>query len=679
MQNLYASLESRYELPEGTLSAIQSAENSGDTAVSPKGAKGRFQFMPATAEAYGVDPNDPVSSARGAAQYLADLTKQYDGSLKAAIAHYNGGTKAGQAVAKGEEPPAEETKKYLNKVSSSFKIDPNQVKWDEGESSPSIDVSKVQWNEEPKTSKQSDTELFLQGAKKSVTDLGQGAKSLLDIPAQFLENKFKDSAVAKFGKTMGMPTAEESAAQTQKEIEAERKQSQPMMESLPGMAGYVGGNIATSLLGGAALKGAQVAPALGEALMNPTTYKAAVGIGALQGALQPTLQDESKLFNTGAGAVAGGLGLGAVNTLGRIAQPVQEAIAPHVEKAVEVLRKAGVPLDAAQATGSALLSRAKTILDSNPLTMGFEHKSAAEQQSAFNKAILNTIGSDESAATSKTMGEAATRINKVFKDVLNNNDVNLKDDVVSKIATIQEKANDAEKKPIANLANRIFKTVDKDGKITGQDAYNIKKDLDLYAGNTQDTTLSHYAKQLRSTLMDAINDSLPETDRKAFGEARSQFRNMKTIESAIDKEGTGNISPARLSTVLGSKANRAASIYGKGDQSLVELAHSGNLLLKDKTPNSGTIARGAALLLPGVATSALTSAYGGDYETAAEAGVAGVLAPKLLQKAIRSQYLEQGLKNVPLRSLLQAPKQLGTQKVPPVMLNQYLQSLQEEK
>ena len=452
-----------------------------------------------------------------------------------------------------------------------------------------------------------------------------------------------------------------------------------MMESLPGMAGYVGGNIATSLLGGAALKGAQVAPALGEALINPTTYKAAAGIGALQGALQPTLQDESKLFNTGAGAVAGGLGLGAVNTLGRIAQPIQESIAPHVEKAVEVLRKAGVPLDAAQATGSALLSRAKTILDSNPLTMGFEHKSAAEQQSAFNKAILNTIGSDESAATSTTMGEAATRINKVFKDVLNNNNINLGDDVVSKIATIQEKANIAEKKPIANLANRIFKTVDEKGQIKGQDAYDIKKDLDLYAGNTQDTTLSHYAKQLRSTLMDAINNSLPEADKKAFGEARSQFRNMKTIESAIDKEGTGNISPARLSTVLGSKSNRAASIYGKGDQSLVELAHSGNLLLRDKTPNSGTIARGAALLLPGVASSALTSAYGGDFDTAAEAGLAGIAAPYLLQKAIRNPYFEQGLKNTTLRNMLEMPKKLGVQKLPGASFNQYLQSTQGQQ
>ena len=87
MDNLYASLEQRYGLPEGALSAVESVESGGkDEATSPKGAKGRFQFMPATAQAYGVDVSDPVSSAHGAAQYLSDLQKQY-GSFRAAVAH----------------------------------------------------------------------------------------------------------------------------------------------------------------------------------------------------------------------------------------------------------------------------------------------------------------------------------------------------------------------------------------------------------------------------------------------------------------------------------------------------------------------------------------------------------------------------------------------------------------
>ena len=695
MDNLYASLEEKYGLPTGILSTVRQVESGGNTkAVSPKGARGDFQFMPDTAKAYNVDVNDPVSSAHGAARYLADLIKQHD-SVSAALAHYNGGSKAGEIVAKGGEAPYKETKEYVEKVHKGLRIDPSKVQWDEEKIDPSkvqwesapIDKSQVKWDakEEPKKTKEepSNTELFAKGLTKSVVDLGLGAKQILDMPAQFLEKQFP--AVSKFGKTMGFPTAEESAKQTEKAVEEERRASLPMMNTLPGQAGYLAGNIGQMALGGAGLKAAGSAlnlarpVVMGEALANPATYGTASTVGALQGALQPVTSEESRTFNTLAGGTLGAAGLGAVNTLGRIAQPVQEAIAPQVQKAVDVLRKAGVPLDAAQATGSALLARAKTILDSNPLTTGFEQKSAAEQQSAFNKAVLNTIGSDASAADSTTMGNAAKRIRQVFKDVLNNNDVTLKDDVVSQIAKIQEKANDAEKKPIVNLANRIFKTVDEKGQISGQNAYDIKKDLELYAGNTQDTTLAHYARQLRTTLMNAINDSLPDAEREAFTQARSQFRNMKTIEAAIDKEGTGNISPARLATILGNKSNRAASIYGQGDQSLVELAQSGNLLLRDKTPNSGTIARGAALLLPGVATSALTGMYTGDYQTAAEAGLAGVIAPKLLQKGIRSDYLEKGLSSTPLRNMLQLPKNIGVQKAATPALNAYIQSLPPEQ
>ena len=91
MDNLYSSLEQQYDLPSGILSAVRNVESGGNSkTISPKGAKGDFQFMPATAEAYGVDVNDPVSSAHGAARYLSDLVKQY-GSVEKAFSSKAGG------------------------------------------------------------------------------------------------------------------------------------------------------------------------------------------------------------------------------------------------------------------------------------------------------------------------------------------------------------------------------------------------------------------------------------------------------------------------------------------------------------------------------------------------------------------------------------------------------------
>jgi len=678
MDNLYASLEQRYGLPEGALSAVESVESGGkDTAESSKGAKGRFQFMPSTAQAYGIDVSDPISSAYGAAQYLSDLQKQY-GSFKAAIAHYNGGSKAGKAVSMGDEPPATETKGYLQKVSMKLPpIDPSQV---EPSSSVSvsgydpINPSEVELIEPIKAQEVTKelpanlknlnkAELFLKGLKASGETTMTGIGQVLDPLAQQLEKAFPEFSKAASEK-LGLPTAKEVGEKRFAEILAQREANKPLLETTPGMLGNVTGE-------------------LGQALVLPggTIGKAALA-GAEMGAAQPTLPEESRAFNAISSGALGATGQGIVSALGKVAQPITAQLSGAAQNAVKVLTEAGIPLDAAQKTGSALLARAKTVLDSNPFTAGFEQKSIAEQQSAFNKAILKTVGADSDAATSNVMRDASKSINDKFENILSNNNVALTDDIVKRIADIQISASDAEKKPIVNLANRIIKNVDENGAITGQNAYSIYKDLNRYASNA-DSELAYQARQLRSTLLDGINNSLNDVDRAALTKARTQFRNMKLIESTIDKEGAGDISPSKLANVLGQKANRQSSIYGRGDQELVNLAQAGNMLLKSKIPDSGTVKRAAAWLVPDLLGSAAYGAYTGDYKGAAEAGLVGIAAPYAMQKALRTSvvqnYLTQGIKNTAIRDLLQAPSNLGAGKIPLASFESYLQQVQKEK
>ena len=110
----------RNGLPDNLVDRVMSfgerSKNSG--VVSPAGAKGIMQFIDSTRQAYPHDPKDPIQSIDAGAKYLADLVKQYGGNVRAAVAHYNGGEKAGQAVLAGKEPPAKETQDYLKRVFS---------------------------------------------------------------------------------------------------------------------------------------------------------------------------------------------------------------------------------------------------------------------------------------------------------------------------------------------------------------------------------------------------------------------------------------------------------------------------------------------------------------------------------------------------------------------------------
>lgn len=64
-------------------------------AVSPAGAEGIAQFMPATAAAMGVNPWDPTSALYGAANLMSQLNNQF-GNYAMALAAYNAGPGAVQ-------------------------------------------------------------------------------------------------------------------------------------------------------------------------------------------------------------------------------------------------------------------------------------------------------------------------------------------------------------------------------------------------------------------------------------------------------------------------------------------------------------------------------------------------------------------------------------------------------
>jgi transglycosylase-like protein with SLT domain len=101
---------------EAWLRAIAHAESGFDAhALSPKGAQGVMQLMPALAKEYGVrDPYVPEQSIAAGARYLQALLHRYHNDFVRTIAAYNAGATA--VTRYGGVPPYAETQAYVAKV-----------------------------------------------------------------------------------------------------------------------------------------------------------------------------------------------------------------------------------------------------------------------------------------------------------------------------------------------------------------------------------------------------------------------------------------------------------------------------------------------------------------------------------------------------------------------------------
>ncbi|WP_220550323.1 lytic transglycosylase domain-containing protein [Stenotrophomonas lacuserhaii] len=89
-------------------------------AVSPAGAVGLMQLMPATARRFGVrDRFDPAQNLRGGAAYLAWLLTHFNHDLDLALAAYNAGE--GSVHRHGNRvPPFAETQAYVQAVKQRY-------------------------------------------------------------------------------------------------------------------------------------------------------------------------------------------------------------------------------------------------------------------------------------------------------------------------------------------------------------------------------------------------------------------------------------------------------------------------------------------------------------------------------------------------------------------------------
>lgn len=418
---------------------------------------------------------------------------------------------------------------------------------------------------------------FLDG----VNGLAQAAVAIPAVIHQKVGDRFDDTPV--IGSLLKNA---DYALQGGQVDQTERDQaSQGLMNTGGGKFGNVAGQVLQSSIpvGGAVAKGGILAKAAAGALT-----------GAALSQLQPVGEGDY-LSQKGQQAAVGGAVGAALPLAGSVIHGVAQQVVPVIEPAVRNLAnraaQLGIDISPAQLTSSQFLKTLKSVVNKFPLSGA--DTAMRGQQDQFNSAVANTFGSNATQLTPTVMQAAKDRIGNEFNQVAANTQIQIDPSFANKIGTIfsdmgQVLTPDLQV-PLAKTIDRIV-DLSQNGTIPGK-AYQAltAKGSPLSAlQQAADPTVRQYASQIRNALDDALQASSSPADVQRLITARSQYRNMKTIEDLTEKSPTGDISPALLMNQVRNNTNNMA--YGGGGD-LADLARVGQKFLKDNVADSATAQR----------------------------------------------------------------------------------------
>ena len=370
-----------------------------------------------------------------------------------------------------------------------------------------------------------------------------------------------------------------------------------------------------------------------------------------------------------AGAVGGGVGeatdspaLGlaasiatpvAVNMASRLALPIRPNMDPERQRLVSNALAEGLPLTAAERTGSKPLKMMESAFDIMPGTSGVQAALQKEQQAAWNQAVMSRTGMPATDAAPGTLQTLKADFSTRYNDLAGRNTLSATPDFKASLAALETEAKAYAPENIKNsVLGRIADVKSKitDDAISGRAYREVDSSLAKAARETTDGDLKGYIAKLRSVLQGGMDASISAEDADAWRQLRREYANYAVIRDAMAGAGeaaaTGNIPPLALQGALKNSVGRAGYAEGAGD--LNDLARTGQAMLR-KPPDSGTAGRQMMinLLTGGAGGVGGGLVAGGDLGTAAAMAGATLAIPRAVQSVYNSpwmqRYLMQGI------------------------------------
>lgn len=392
------------------------------------------------------------------------------------------------------------------------------------------------------------------------------------------------------GVGMGMTNLARGAGQvlgvvSEEDVARSRERDAPLARTGAGSAGNVVGTVAAGL------------PTM--LIPGANTYTGAALTGAAMGALQPTVEGESRALNAATGAAGGVAGRAVVGGASRMLNPQTSA-------AAKSLMDEGITPTPGQVMGGyprRLEEAAKSIPFVGQGIRNAEYRAIED----FNKAALNRvlapIGAKSTAIGYEGIEEASKAVGNAYDDALKGlGRVDIDSAFTNRLAALKSMTQSLPKAIRGQfdriVTDQIESKITPAGSITPEQLKTATSELYKLGtgykgtGNSFDQQqLGDALLQLRSNLYDLAGRVSPEA-KTAIQSADKAFAQLVRVQDAAARSNNGIFSPSQLATaakITDKSARKVAT--SKGRALMQDLAQAGKNVLGNNLPDSGTAER----------------------------------------------------------------------------------------